>query len=96
MKTSFARCLLCFAFAAGPALAADQFINVLTGGTSGVYYPLGVALANSIGKAIPAAKTSVQTASAQDTDPTIVIGYQRGLAYLPVILMEQQHLFEKH
>ncbi len=30
-------------FAAGAA-KADQFINVLTGGTSGVYYPLGVAL----------------------------------------------------
>lgn len=34
-------------------------------------------------------------ASAQDNEATIVIGYQRGLAYLPVILMEQQHLFEK-
>ena len=27
-----------------PARAQSQFINVLTGGTSGVYYPLGVAL----------------------------------------------------
>ncbi|MEO8847666.1 MAG: TAXI family TRAP transporter solute-binding subunit [Casimicrobiaceae bacterium] len=47
-----------------PSLAADQFITVLTGGTSGVYYPLGVALANVIGKAIPAAKTSVQATKA--------------------------------
>ncbi len=60
-----------FAFAAAvsvlspaPALAAEQFINVLTGGTSGVYYPLGVALANGIGKAIPASKTSVQATKA--------------------------------
>jgi TRAP transporter TAXI family solute receptor len=45
-------------------LAAEQFINVLTGGTSGVYYPLGVALAGSIGKAIPGAKTSVQATKA--------------------------------
>jgi uncharacterized protein len=44
--------------------AADAFINVLTGGTSGVYYPLGVALANSIGKALPSAKTSVQATKA--------------------------------
>src|SRR5947207_11967133 len=50
--------------AATPALGADQFINVLTGGTSGVYYPLGVALAGSIGKAIPGAKTSVQATKA--------------------------------
>lgn len=49
---------------AAPAPAADQFINVLTGGTSGVYYPLGVALANVIGKTIPNAKTSVQATKA--------------------------------
>jgi TRAP transporter TAXI family solute receptor len=56
-----------FAIALGtmaPAFAADQFINVLTGGTSGVYYPLGVALAYDIGKAMPAAKTSVQATKA--------------------------------
>src|ERR1700681_407316 len=35
-------------------------------------------------------------ALAQDNNATIAVGYQRGLAYLPVILMEQQHLFEKH
>ena len=35
-------------------------------------------------------------ALAQDNSATIAIGYQRGLAYLPVILMEQQRLFEKH
>src|SRR5439155_15084986 len=58
-KVSFALTLL-----AAPALAADQFVNVLTGGTSGVYYPLGVALANSIGKAMPAVKTSVQATKA--------------------------------
>jgi TRAP-type uncharacterized transport system substrate-binding protein len=27
-----------------PTVRAQQFINVLTGGTSGVYYPLGVAI----------------------------------------------------
>ena len=31
--------------ATAPATArAQEFVNVLTGGTSGVYYPLGVAL----------------------------------------------------
>ncbi len=48
----------------GPAAAADQFVNVLTGGTSGVYYPLGVAFANGIGKALPGVKTSVQATKA--------------------------------
>src|SRR2546430_3918092 len=50
--------------AATPALGAESFINVLTGGTSGVYYPLGVALAGVIGKALPNAKTSVQATKA--------------------------------
>jgi TRAP transporter TAXI family solute receptor len=56
--------VLALALAPLPALAADAFVNVLTGGTSGVYYPLGVALAGSIGKALPAAKTSVQATKA--------------------------------
>ena len=46
--------------AVSPAFAAETFINLLTGGTGGPYYPLGVALGNAIGKSIPGAKTSVQ------------------------------------
>lgn len=46
-----------------PAWAAD-FVNVLTGGTSGVYYPLGVAISNHISKALPDAKSSVQATKA--------------------------------
>ncbi|HEX6136378.1 MAG TPA: TAXI family TRAP transporter solute-binding subunit [Casimicrobiaceae bacterium] len=46
------------------ASAADTFVNVLTGGTSGVYYPLGVALGNAIGKVMPSVKTSVQATKA--------------------------------
>lgn len=47
----------------GPS-QAQQFINVLTGGTSGVYYPLGVALSQIYSKAIPEAKSSVQSTKA--------------------------------
>lgn len=46
-----------------PAQAA-QFVNVLTGGTSGVYYPLGVALSQIYGKALPDSKVSVQSTKA--------------------------------
>jgi TRAP transporter TAXI family solute receptor len=49
---------------ASPARGAEQFVNVLTGGTSGVYYPLGVALSTNIGKALPNVKTSVQSTKA--------------------------------
>lgn len=43
---------------------ADEFINVLTGGTSGVYYPLGVALSKIYGDGIPGARTQVQATKA--------------------------------
>ncbi|MCW2243815.1 TAXI family TRAP transporter solute-binding subunit [Azospirillum canadense] len=43
---------------------AEQYITVLTGGTSGVYYPLGVALSSIYGKAIPGAKVTVQATKA--------------------------------
>lgn len=48
---------------AAPA-SAQQFINVLTGGTSGIYYPLGVALTQIYGKAIPGVKATVQSTKA--------------------------------
>ncbi len=44
--------------------AAQQFINVLTGGTSGVYYPLGVALSEIYGANIDGARTQVQATRA--------------------------------
>ncbi len=48
-----------------PAAAqADQFINILTGGTSGVYYPLGVALGKIYGEKIPGVRTQVQSTKA--------------------------------
>jgi hypothetical protein len=43
---------------------AQQFVNVLTGGTSGVYYPMGNALSQIYGKALPQAKVTVQATKA--------------------------------
>lgn len=51
-------------FLALPALAADQFVNILTGGTSGVYYPLGNALSSIYGKTLPGARVTVQATKA--------------------------------
>jgi len=47
-----------------PAARAQAFINVLTGGTSGVYYPLGVAIGKIFGDNIPDVKTQVQATKA--------------------------------
>ena len=43
---------------------ATEFINILTGGTSGIYYPLGVSLSQIYGKALPDAKATVQATKA--------------------------------
>jgi TRAP transporter TAXI family solute receptor len=47
-----------------PTVRAQQFINVLTGGTSGVYYPLGVAIGKIYSDKIPNVKTQVQATKA--------------------------------
>lgn len=53
------------AFTASTSAIADTtFINILTGGTSGVYYPIGVGLSQVYGKGIEGAKTSVQATKA--------------------------------
>jgi TRAP transporter TAXI family solute receptor len=62
----YARCgLLAAAVALAPIGAkADEFINILTGGTGGVYYPLGVALSKIYAEHIKGAKPSVQSTKA--------------------------------
>jgi uncharacterized protein len=47
-----------------PAARAQAFINVLTGGTSGVYYPLGVAIGKIYSDKIPDVKTQAQATKA--------------------------------
>lgn len=46
------------------AAGAQEFINVLTGGTSGVYYPLGAALSKIYGDNIEGVRTQVQSTKA--------------------------------
>ena len=47
-----------------PAAMAQGFINILTGGTSGVYYPLGVAIGKVYTDKIPNVKTQVKATKA--------------------------------
>jgi hypothetical protein len=47
-----------------PAASAQQFVNLLTGGTSGVYYPLGVAIGKIYSDKLPGVKTQVQATKA--------------------------------
>lgn len=64
-RKSFAVAAVVAGLGLGAAQAqAQEFINVLTGGTSGAYYPIGVALSNVYAKAIPNAKVQVQPTKA--------------------------------
>jgi TRAP transporter TAXI family solute receptor len=47
-----------------PCARAQSFINILTGGTSGVYYPLGVAIGKIYSDRIANVKTQVQATKA--------------------------------
>src|SRR5690606_8581085 len=47
-----------------PVSAKQQFINILTGGQSGVYYPLGVALSQVYAQHIPDVKATAQVTKA--------------------------------
>src|SRR3990170_4901713 len=52
------------ALAAAAPVKAETFINILTGGTSGVYYPLGVALSQIYTDNVPESRPSVQATKA--------------------------------
>jgi hypothetical protein len=53
--------VLAIAVSLSPAAAsADDFVNILTGGTSGVYYPLGVAISKVLTDKVDGTRPSVQ------------------------------------
>ncbi|MCG6206600.1 TAXI family TRAP transporter solute-binding subunit [Rhodopseudomonas sp. HC1] len=64
MKASFFAIVAAAAVVVAPPAHAQQFVNVLTGGTSGVYYPLGVAISKIYGEKIPNVKAQVQATKA--------------------------------
>src|SRR3979409_60821 len=63
-KLIAAAVVVTFALLSPPSAHAQSFINVLTGGTSGVYYPLGVAIGKILSDKIPNVKTQVQATKA--------------------------------
>ncbi len=64
MKVSLFAMAAAAALVVAPQAHAQQFVNVLTGGTSGVYYPLGVAISKIYGEKIPNVKAQVQATKA--------------------------------
>ncbi len=76
----FAAALGVCLFVAVPA-HAQEFVTVLTGGTSGVYYPLGVALNGIYSKAIPNAKVTVQATKASVENLNLLQGGRGEIAF---------------
>jgi TRAP transporter TAXI family solute receptor len=67
--------LITFAFAQSPK--TGQFINILTAGTGGVYYPLGSVLSNKFADKIPGTRPSVQ-ATKGSVENLIILQQGRG------------------
>ena len=65
---------------AAPA-QADDFINILTGGTAGVYYPLGVALSKIYADKIPESRPSVQSTKASVENLSLLQGGKGEIAF---------------
>ncbi len=60
---------------------AETFVNVLTGGTSGVYYPLGVALSKIYGEKIEGVRTQVQSTKASVENLNLLQGGKGEIAF---------------
>ncbi|MGB3742365.1 MAG: TAXI family TRAP transporter solute-binding subunit [Castellaniella sp.] len=69
------------AVAAIPAHAETKFINILTGGQSGVYYPMGVALSQIYNKYIPDAKSTAQVSKASAENMNLIQAGRGELAF---------------
>ncbi|WBU54357.1 TAXI family TRAP transporter solute-binding subunit [Paracoccus sp. SCSIO 75233] len=63
IRKSLAAAVVALSASAAP-LAAQDFVNILTGGTSGVYYPMGVAISKLYSEAMPDARVQVQSTKA--------------------------------
>jgi hypothetical protein len=59
-----------------------EFINILTGGTSGVYYPLGVGLSKIYGEKIKGSKVQVQSTKASVENLNLIQSGKGELAFV--------------
>jgi TRAP transporter TAXI family solute receptor len=60
---------------------AQQRLSIATGGTGGVYYPLGGALANVLGKAVPGVEATAEVTSASVDNVKLIAAGQVDVAF---------------
>ena len=63
------------------AAAADDFVNILTGGTSGVYYPLGVAISKVLTDKVEGTRPSVQATKGSVENLNLLQGGKGEIAF---------------
>src|SRR5919201_752642 len=68
-------------FTAGPALAQKR-LSIATGGTGGVYYPMGGGLANVLSKSIPGLEATAEVTSASVDNIKLVGSGRADLAFV--------------
>jgi uncharacterized protein len=73
--------LAALALAAALPARAQQRLSIATGGTGGVYYPLGGALANVLGKAIPGVEATAEVTSASVDNVKLISAGQADVAF---------------
>lgn len=82
MKALAGTALAAATLVSGAAVAQKaQFVNILTGGQSGVYYPLGVALSQIYSRAIENAKATVQVTKASAENMNLLQAGRGELAF---------------
>jgi uncharacterized protein len=79
-KTSLLALVL--ALAAGRSLAAETRLSIATGGTGGVYYPLGGGLANMLTKTLPGVEATAEVTSASVDNVKLVGTGRADLAFV--------------
>jgi TRAP transporter TAXI family solute receptor len=74
--------ILAFSLGLSPvAASADDFVNILTGGTAGVYYPLGVAISQVLTDKVPGTRPSVQATKGSVENLNLIQGGKGEVAF---------------
>lgn len=71
--------------------SAQQFVTILTGGTSGVYYPLGVAMSQIFGKIMLETKFTVQSTKASAENVNLLQAGRGELAFTQTDTLAQAY-----
>jgi TRAP transporter TAXI family solute receptor len=80
-RIKIAACTILIVSGAALSAKAAEFINILTGGTSGVYYPLGVALSKVYADKIKDVRPSVQATKASVENLNLIQAGKGELAF---------------